>query len=295
MDTQTSLSSLFAIGCAISWAIGTFAIGRASIKISSKLLVIIFNVLAGIYFIAISNFNLSHLNTKFVLLGIAAGFAHASALSLVGFALSKGRSGVIAPTSSVFEISIPVIATTIFLTRLGLVTYIGIFILISSVWLLRKADNDSHSTSVFTDIMLGLLVGSGFGLNITFISFVDNIAKDNAYFITQISSIVLLSILIIIKKSKDKNSTLGIKNLANKTIAINSAMFILFELLGIVFLNEALKRGIAVIVAALASIPFTLGIIAISVVLLKEKISKVQLIGIIVASVGIAVTHLSTV
>ena len=72
-------------------------------------------------------------------------------------------------------------------------------------------------------------------------------------------------------------------------------MFILFELLGIVFLNEALKRGIAGIVAALASIPFTLGIIAISVVLLKEKISKVQLIGIIVASVGIAVTHLSTV
>ena len=284
MDTQTSLSSLFAIGCAISWAIGTFAIGRASIKISSKLLVIIFNVLAGI-----------HLNTKFVLLGIAAGFAHASALSLVGFALSKGRSGVIAPTSSVFEISIPVIATTIFLTRLGLVTYIGIFILISSVWLLRKADNESHSTSVFTDIMLGLLVGSGFGLNITFISFVDNIAKDNAYFITQISSIVLLSILIIIKKSKDKKSTLGIKNLANKTIAINSAMLILFELLGIVFLNEALKRGIAGIVAALASIPFTLGIIAISVVLLKEKISKVQLIGIIVASVGIAVTHLSTV
>mgnify|MGYP003380588918 CR=1 FL=1 len=44
------------------------------------------------------------------------GIGHASSLSLVGYALSKGRSGVIAPVSTILEIAIPVAVSYTHLT-----------------------------------------------------------------------------------------------------------------------------------------------------------------------------------
>lgn len=295
MQNHSAIASLYAIGCALSWAICSFAAGRVSTKFSSKLLVLFYNVIAGIYFISISHFSLNALTTKFFILGILAGIGHASALSLISFALSKGRSGVVAPISTVFEISVPIMAATIFAQRYGFITYLGIVILISSIFLLRKGDEDSHETSVLTDLFFGLCAGTGFGLSISFLSFVDNDAKNNAFFVMQLGSIVFLTTLIYIGKLRGQKQLLSLTILKEPYIYKNVVFFLVFELLGVIFLNIGLSKGNGGIVAALASIPFTLGIILISVIFLKEKVTKLQMLGIAVAVGGIAITHLSTV
>ena len=261
--------------------------GRASIKVSSKLLVIFYNIASATYFIIASNFAFNNISTKFIIYSILAGIGHASSLSLVGYALSKGRSGVIAPVSTILEIAIPVVA------RLGWLSYFGILILISSIWLLRKADNSTHETTVFTDIVYGMLIGAGFGSFITFTSLVGNAHKNNAFFIAQISSMTLQIILLMISKLKFKKK-IGVIYLKQKNIIIPAFIFASLELVGAISLNHALARGNVGIVSALASIPFTLGLIAISVILLKEKLTKLQFTGIAIATIGIAITHLST-
>ena len=293
MHDHTQIASLFAITTALCWAIGTYAAGRASIKVSSKLLVIFYNIASATYFIIASNFAFNNISTKFIIYSILAGIGHASSLSLVGYALSKGRSGVIAPVSTILEIAIPVVVTTFVVARLGWLSYFGILILISSIWLLRKADNSTHETTVFTDIVYGMLIGAGFGSFITFTSLVDNAHKHNAFFIAQISSMTLMIILLMISKLKFKKK-IGVIYLKQKNIIIPAFIFASLELVGAISLNHALARGNVGIVSALASIPFTLGLIAISVILLKEKLTKLQFTGIAIATIGIAITHLST-
>lgn len=288
------IASLFAIITAICWAICTYAAGRASLKISSKVLVIFYNIAGAIYFFIASDFNFDGFTTKFIIYSVLAGLGHASALSLIGYALSKGRSGVIAPVSTVFEITVPVMVTTFVIGSLGWLTYFGIAILIASIWLLRKGDDSTHETTVLKDIVYGLLIGCGFGSFISLTSLVDNEFKNNAFFVAMFSSMLLLAILLVISKKK-YHISIGFKSLEEKTVLMHTITFVVLELLGAICLNYALKRGNAGIISALASIPFTLGLIVISVVLLKEKITKLQLIGISIATAGIAITHLSTI
>ncbi len=198
------------------------------------------------------------------------------------YAIYKGPLGLTTPIIATYPVIAVVLSFTLGHEQLGFAATIGIILTIVGIILISLPAKLKIKFEKW--VFLSLLVSIGYGIT----AFTGKIAVSevgNATYlmilaITQVMVVILWKLIIRDKIPKINFQTLGISGLG-----------ILFLNIGNIAYYIALEKGLASVVVPLSNSYIVL-LVIMSVIILKEKISKHQLIGIATVIIGVILINL---
>ncbi len=276
----------------LSWSVASFSSGRASRFMSAPLLTASFNFTGVILFASLfalsdeSKDLTSTITTDAIVSGILGGLGFSLGLVCIARGMSRGRAGVISPLIGAVSIVIPLIFVTLFRERPSNLAFIGIMILLAVPWLASrsKVNAAAHvSRSIFGDVIFGVASGAGFGIYFIALILAPDSAQLLMLLILQFTSMVVMLAAHVISKATWKIS----KEAKNFFI-----IFIIFELIGVIFLRWSLNIGSPASISAVSGTLDPVGILILSAVFNKEVFTKPQLLSFFFLTIGIALAAL---
>jgi uncharacterized membrane protein len=158
----------FALISAISYGAGDFLGGRASTRLPTLTVLLIAQVAAcAVAVLAAGGVSLSGVDQASLMLGIAGGVAHVAAVGFLYHGLAHGRVCVIAPVSGIVNIALPVLVDGVAINGLSLVQSLGILMSASAVALVSCCGSSGLgqlARSPRLDVAHGALSGILFGI-----------------------------------------------------------------------------------------------------------------------------------
>lgn len=206
--------------------------------------------------------------------GAIAGIAGAIGLVALYRALAVGRMGVAAPLSAVVTAAVPVFAG-FFLQGLPKITQlIGFGFALIGVWLISRSDDRAIRLS---DLKLPIIAGLGFGI---FLLVINRVSEDGVLWPLVGARCGSLS-AIVLYAATQKQLKFPAKNQL-PLIALSGVM----DTLGNTFFELAGQIGRLDVAAVLSSL-YPASTVALAAAILKERISRVQSIGIVATLIAI--------
>jgi uncharacterized membrane protein len=189
------LSILFGLLSALAWGAADFTGGLASRRTNVYGVVIVAEAV-GMVLVAASAFvtgePIPPLQTW--LWGGASGLCGGVGLLILYRSLSSGRMSVAAPVSAVIAAIIPVLVGAVVDGLPGVWTFIGFALALAAVWLIAHGEGDESSAIRLNEIYLPLLAGVTFGL---FFVFMHQASRDSTLWpIVASRSVSAVSLLI---------------------------------------------------------------------------------------------------
>ncbi len=271
------LAVTYGISSAIFWGTGDFSAGFASKK-SGVLSVVLFSQLVG----AVLLFSLALYISdplpplRHIMYGSLAGLVGILGLIALYAGLSRGRMGIVAPLSAVVTALIP-IGVSFFKEGLPATSKLfGLGLALFSVWLLSYAKGDKGHYR-FSELMLPLLAGIGFGL---FFVLIDSASQESVLWPlvgTRCMSLPLVLILFLLKSDT---------RIPAKTQLPLIAMAGVFDVLGNLFFALATHIGRLDISATLSSL-YPATTVFLAWLIIKERLQPQQWAGVGVALVAL--------
>ena len=272
-----TMAITYGLSSAIAWGTGDFSAGFASRK-SGVVSVVLFSQLIGAVFLFLLAmiFSGSLPPLRDMLFGGLAGVFGVLGLMALYEGLSRGRMGIVAPFSAIVTALIP-IGFAFFKEGLPRSSQIlGLGLALCSVWLLSftKSEEKKHR---FTEFILPLLSGIGFGL---FFILIDTASHTSILWPlvgTRCVSLLMMSILFISSSSA---------RVPQKTQLSFIALAGICDVLGNMFFALATNMGRLDISAMLSSL-FPAATVTLAWLFLKEKLNRHQWCGVVVALVAL--------
>ena len=273
------LSILYGILSAATWGAGDFAGGLSSRKVGPYRAVfyadffgLLILILASIIYRETLPSTSGWINS---LLGGALG---SFGLLILYYSLSIGQMSIAAPVSALFAALLPVIVGAITEGLPSAIQLIGFALALAAVWLISQGDAGFH-ISQLSDLRLPILAGVGFGCYFIFIH--SAVGDPNSFLwpmiISRVAGTVLVFFIVLARRE-----TFPVPRDAWGVVFFNATL----DLAGNFFYILASKTGRLDIAAILSSLyPGTTVILA--WLLLKEHVSRTQVVGILLAFTAI--------
>lgn len=267
---------IFGLLSAVSFGIGDFSGGFVTKKLN-VLLVLLYSQIIGLLFLCISILIVHEPFTASVIpFGALSGIFGCIGLLAFYKGLSLGNMGIVAPITAIVTPIIPLFIS-IFEQSYSINQVIGIFVALASIWLVSSTKLEKNVT--LFDIAYASIAGISFGLFLVFI----NIASTSTSILypivfARISSILITVCLIIISNSFNipGKRNFGFTSLVGILDTVGNLFFILSSQEGrLDFASILLSLGPVVTVILAWKI-------------LKEKLTKMQVIGIILSVFAIS-------
>jgi drug/metabolite transporter (DMT)-like permease len=269
------LSALYGLASAASWGTGDFLGGLAAKKATAYSVVIGSQAIGMILLIALAFiFNEPFPQAWQVGLGAIAGILGAIGLVTLYRALSLGRMGIAAPVSAVLSAIVPVAAGSFIDGVPGLLQFIGFGLAIVSVWFLARSED---SVFRWREIGLPMISGLGFGLFLAVMGHVSDTAIFWPLVAARTASITLLGIIVLVMRGKHipARETLPMVALSGIFDAGGNALF-----------GLAAQAGRMDVAGVLSSL-YPASTVFLAWLVLKERITRIQAFGILLALVAI--------
>jgi len=271
------LSTLFGISSALSWGAGDFAGGLASRRIGAYRAVLyadFIGLVALLLVVAIVREVVPPLAS--LLFAGLAGMLGSLGLLILYYALAHGQMSIAAPVSALMAAALPVGIGALTQGLPTPVQFGGFGLALTAIWFVSQADSSSRlPLNLLADLRLPLLAGLGFGSYFVLMHYATD--KVTAIFWPMIASRVSGSLLILIFVLWRRES-FAVPSNAWTVIFLNGFL----DLGGNFFYILALKAGRLDIAAILSSL-YPAATVTLAWLLLKEKISRLQFIGILFA------------
>jgi drug/metabolite transporter (DMT)-like permease len=218
-------------------------------------------------------------------LGIAtfAGAVGTTGLLLLFHAMEIGKMSIATPVSALMAATLPVLAGTLMQGFPGLLTFLGFVLSLSAIWLIsREEGNNSHILTHISELRLPLLAGIGFG---TYFVLVHEAAQQSTYWTMFASRIggVLVMVLFMLARRKEWS----VLREAWPFILLNGFL----DIVGNAFYIFASQIGRLDVAAVLSSM-YPGATVMLAAVVLKERVSRSQAIGILLALTAIIILTL---
>ena len=257
--------------------------GALSSKKIKPLFVTLISGLSGLVFLLLMSpvFGMPA-NPTAIFWGVLAGLGSAVAITALYASLAIGPISILSPLGAVMSALVPMLFGVIFkgeqFTAAGWLALLGIVIAVGLVGFVPADDIRLPSAK---GLLLGVTAGSFIGLILIFInqaptdSGVTSVVVMRAVSATTIGTFVLISFLIR-------------KNLSRSDFSVGPRIWLMIALTGIldssanVFFLFAMRFGSLTVVSVLTAL-YPLGTLILARVVLKEKIAKVQLAGVLLA------------
>ncbi|GAC1315384.1 MAG: DMT family transporter [Ktedonobacteraceae bacterium] len=269
------ITVLFGLAASLSWGSGDVSGGLATRRANVMSVVIAAYMLGFVLLIAFALLWSEPFPSALDLAwGIAAGLA--GAVGLVSFyqALSIGRMGITAPIAAVLASALPVIFSVIFVGLPNLLQLIGFALALIAVWLISRPERTMARPE---GLGLALLAGLGFGSFFILISRVSPTAIYWPLAAARLSSLLFMLAIVRVRGQEvlPKKAVFPLVLLAGTLDVVGNAFFVL-----------ATHSGRLDVAAILSSLYPAVTVVLASIVL-RERGTRLQTIGILVALVAI--------
>lgn len=273
------LSIIYGIASSLTWGAGDFAGGLASRKVGVYRAVFYAEFFGLLIAVAALFFNHESFPSAEVALNSFIGGALGSVgILILYYSLSVGQMSVAAPVSALFAALLPVVYAALTEGLPTLIQFIGFGCALAAIWLISQGDGGFHIGKL-SDLKYPILAGLGFGC---YFIFLHNAVSDPdalfwPMFLSRLGGTLLVFAIVL-----PRREPLPVPRDAWGVVLINAT----FDLGGNFFYILASKAGRLDISAVLSSL-YPGATVILAWLLLKEKISKTQALGIVLAFLAI--------
>jgi drug/metabolite transporter (DMT)-like permease len=271
------LSILYGIASALSWGAGDFAGGLSSRKVGAYRAVFYADFF-GLFVLIVAFFMYPEdLPVARVLWASAIGGMLGSiGLLVLYYSLIKGQMSIAAPVSALFAALLPVIVGSITEGLPSLPQLIGFALALAAVWLISQGSGgEGFHVSHLSDLRFPILAGVGFGC---YFIFMHNATQNNTATLWPMIVSRVAGTLLLLGFVLARREPLSVPRAAWKVVLINATL----DLCGNFFYILASKAGRLDIAAVLSSL-YPGATVVLAWLLLKEHISRWQVVGILLA------------
>jgi uncharacterized membrane protein len=280
--TYTELAPIaFGLLSALTWGAGDFSGGVAS-KRTGVYAVIIASQLVGLFFLIglALVFDKATPFPEDLMWGAAAGAAGAVGLLALYRGLASGRMGLVAPLSAVLAAALPVIVGAFTQGLPDISQFIGFGFALAGVWLLSRPEGALNFR--LTELTLPVMAGVGFGL---FFIFMDRANERTVFWpivAARVASVLLMTLTARINSQPrwPERAHLPLIALAGLLDAGGNAFFTL-----------ATQTGRLDVASVLSSL-YPASTVALAWVILKERLTRPQWLGVAAALIAIVLIAL---
>ena len=275
---MTFTAILFGLASALTWGAADFGGGIASKK-SSPYAVVFWGDLVGMTAVAVlaAARGDPFPSLRSVEFAVLASFCGAIGIIMLYRALADGKMSVAAPVSALMAAVIPVVVGFVAVGLPKWLTMAGVGLALIAIWLVARTEREGRVRIHWADVRLPLFAGVLFGL---FFIFMHEAAGESALWpaaLLRIASAILLAGIAFFKKE-----SLAVVRGHWWLIAFIG----IFDVAGNVLYILAAQTGRMDIAAVLGSL-YPGATVALAWMILKEKISGSQWLGIIAALMAI--------
>lgn len=269
------ITALFGLAASLSWGSGDFSGGLATRRANVFTIVVVAHAIGLALLIALALAWSEPFPTALDMVwGGAAGLA--GAVGLVSFyqALAVGRMGINAPITAVLAAALPVLFSVFFQGVPGLLQLAGFALALIAVWLISRPERARGRPE---GVGLALLAGLGFGSFFILISQASSTAIFWPLAAARLSSFLFMLSLLLIRRQKllPKLSAFPLVLLAGTLDVAGNAFFVL-----------ATHSGRLDVAAILSSL-YPAATVLLAGIILKERVTRLQALGIFVALIAI--------
>ncbi|GAB4530756.1 MAG: DMT family transporter [Anaerolineae bacterium] len=283
MLTTDLLAIAYGLASAASWGSGDFSGGLASRRGSVYSVVIISQLIGGLFLLGLALWLGESLPSAYnLILGGVAGVLGVVGLVALYRGLSSGRMGVVAPATAVVAAGIPVLVSLFSVGLPATSQLAGFGMGLAAVWLLSTS-GPSHGKGrgegAFGTRELGLAATAGLGFGLFFV-LIDQVSQSAVLWplvAARMASIIFLSTLTIARRGW-KHPTGGQLPLI--------ALAGIFDTGGNTFFALATRIGRLDIAAVLSSL-YPAATVLLAWLVLKERLTPQQWLGVIAALVAL--------
>jgi drug/metabolite transporter (DMT)-like permease len=209
--------------------------------------------------------------------GIASGAVGAVGMGLLYAALSRGQMGIVSPITAVLSGAVPVAVGVLLGESLSLLALAGIFTAGFAVILVSRESGPHKKTPTHAIV---LAVASGLAIG-GYLSILGSAPDDSGIWVATIgrwfsSAVVVVALVVSLRRRRNAQSPPVVFpwNLAIAAGALDAFANAVFQL--------AAQRGLLAIVAVIGSL-YPAATVLLARFLLHEKLSRVQLVGVVLA------------
>lgn len=275
------LSIFYGIAAALTWGAADFAGGLAARKLNTYRAVFYGNTLGFLTLLAIvAIYPETVPDTRSLIIAGAAGIIGAVSLLILFHSMACGQMSIAAPVSALFAATLPIVVGIFTQGLPTQVQFIGFGLALLAIWLISQEDS-KHPFRIerLSSLRLPLLAGLGFGSYFILMHYAVIGAPSTIWpLITTFFTGILTALAFMLVRRE----TFILPRKAWGVVLIN----VLFNVAGNLFYLQALKSGRLDISVALSSL-YPGGTVILAWLILRERISLTQWIGIIAALIAI--------
>jgi drug/metabolite transporter (DMT)-like permease len=275
------LPILYGIASALFWGAGDFAGGLSSRKVGAYRAVLYADFFGLVILLVVSMvYRESVPSTNGIITSALGGLLGSFGLLILYYSLSVGQMSIAAPVSALFAALLPVIYGSLTQGLPDAVQSFGFVLALAAVWMISQGDGGGgFRLSRISDLRFPILAGFGFG---SYFIFIHNAASEPGailwpMLISRTAGTILLLVIVLARRDP-----LPVPRDAWGLVWINAT----FDLAGNFFYILASKTGRLDIAAVLGSL-YPGATVVLAWLILKEHISRLQVIGIILAFAAI--------
>jgi drug/metabolite transporter (DMT)-like permease len=220
--------------------------------------------------------------------GFFAGSVGALAIGLLYAALARGQMGIVSPVTAVLSGAVPVVVGVALGESLSGLALAGVLVAGLAVVLVSRESGPHRRTPVKAVL---LAMGSGLAIGI-YLSVIGTAPLDSGIWVATIgrwfSTLFMLTIVLVLivraRSGSDRQSVPFPWGLALAAGALDALANAVFQL--------AAQRGLLAIVAVIGSL-YPAATVILARILLKETLSRIQLVGVVLALIAAATLALA--
>ena len=211
-------------------------------------------------------------------IGVIAGSVGAVAIGLLYAALARGQMGIVSPITAVLSGAVPVVVGIALGESLSALALAGVLVAGLAVVLVSREPGPHRRTPVRAVV---LAIGSGTAIGV-YLSVLGTAPADSGIWVATMgrwfSTIFVVGILLVLLLRRSGSPT-GVRGSFPWSLALAAGAL---DALANAIFQLAAQRGLLAIVAVIGSL-YPAATVVLARVLLKETLSKVQLMGVVLA------------
>jgi drug/metabolite transporter (DMT)-like permease len=276
---------LLAALCAVNYGLADYCGGRASRSVASTVVTLVGQATSLLLVVVgVLAIGTPLASAHDLWWGAAAGAAGGLALSAFYLALSRGAMTVVAPTTAVLSVVLPVIVGLWMGERPSGVAIVGIVVACLAVVLVSGAIGTRHQETRFSTVLLAAAAGLGFGF--IFIALARTAEDSGLWPLVSARAASLPVVALVVAVTRPGLGSLR----AVIWLVIASGVL---DMAANFFYLEASHRGLLSIVAVISSM-YPVTTVCLAFALDHERVSKTQAVGLACAVTALALVSLGS-
>lgn len=267
--------------CALAYGVSDFVGGLASRRVPALRIVLLSYPVALVALTTVSTVVGGHISTPAVVYGFLAGFCSAFGVWWFYAALGAGPISVVSPLTAILVAGVPVVAGLVLGERPTVLAYTGIAVALVAVFLVSHDTRDEDvKPHRFTPMVAWLTVGAGLAFGLNFV-LMHQTPVDSGLWPVVFGRMASTAVIIV---AAAVSGNLRLPTGQARKLALTAAVL---DTVANIAMLLALHASLLSLASVLISL-YPAATVALAVVVLKERVTRSQLVGMVLAVVSVA-------